>query len=215
MNFAEKPVLTGDLVTLRPVEVADAAGVLACDPETLRLTGSHGLDALTLEDAEKWYATRADHDDRIDLSVIERATGERAGEAVLNDLDARNRSCSFRIALRGPRFYGRGLGTEATRLIVDYAFGVAGVHRVGLEVFDFNPRARHVYEKIGFVHEGTMREALLWDGERVDCHVWGCWPGSGSGNRAAVRGAAAQPGGRRPASLPGQDVCLAALSTRG
>jgi RimJ/RimL family protein N-acetyltransferase len=55
---------------------------------------------------------------------------------------------------------------------VGHAFG-AGVNRVGLEVYDFNPRARHVYEKIGFVHEGTMRETLLWDGERVDVHMMG------------------------------------------
>lgn len=173
LSFADKPVLTGDLVMLRPVEAADASGLLALDAETVRLTGSHGLGAVTLADAEKWNATRTARDDRIDLSIIERASGEWAGEVVLNDLEVNNRSCSFRIALQGPRFYGRGLGTEATRLIVDYAFGTVGVHRIGLEVFDFNPRARHVYEKVGFVHEGTMREALLWDGEWVNTHVMG------------------------------------------
>jgi RimJ/RimL family protein N-acetyltransferase len=83
---------------------------------------------------------------------------------------ADNRSCSFRILLQGPRFFGRGLGTEATRLALDYAFGL-GVHRVELEVYDFNPRARRVYEKAGFRHEGTKREALLWDGSWVDAHV--------------------------------------------
>jgi RimJ/RimL family protein N-acetyltransferase len=173
MNFAEKPVLSGELVTLRPVEAGDAPAALALNPETLRLTGTHGWQDLTLADAEKWYATRADHDDRIDLSIIERGSGEWAGEVVLNDLDADNRSCGFRIALQGPRFYGRGLGTEATRLVVDYAFSVVGLHRIGLEVFDFNPRARHVYSKAGFVHEGTMRDALLWDGEWADTHVMG------------------------------------------
>jgi RimJ/RimL family protein N-acetyltransferase len=47
---------------------------------------------------------------------------------------------------------------------------VVGVYRVELEVFDFNPRARHVYEKVGFVHEGTKRDALRRDGEWTDCH---------------------------------------------
>jgi RimJ/RimL family protein N-acetyltransferase len=45
------------------------------------------------------------------------------------------------------------------------------VHRVELEVHAFNPRARHVYEKAGFVREGTKRQALLWDGEWVDTHL--------------------------------------------
>lgn len=176
LSFAQKPTLTGELVLLRPVAAADAAGLFAIDPESERLTGTVGMDNdpdWTLENVEKWYSTRAEHDDRIDLSIIERATGEWAGEVVLNELNVHNQSCGFRIVLQGPRFYGRGLGSEATRLVVDYAFGVVGIHRIELQVYAFNPRARHVYEKIGFVHEGTMREALLWDGEWVDCHLMG------------------------------------------
>jgi RimJ/RimL family protein N-acetyltransferase len=169
-NFAVKPTLTGKLVLLRPVRAADAAGLFDTGEETLRLTGSHHR-AATLAELADWYATRAAHDDRLDLSIIERATGEWAGEVVLNELNPDNESCGFRILLRGPRFYGRGLGTEASRLALEHAFGTVGVHRVELQVYDFNPRARHVYEKLGFVHEGTMRDALRWDGQWVDCHL--------------------------------------------
>jgi RimJ/RimL family protein N-acetyltransferase len=176
LSFAEKPVLTGRLVTLRPVLAEDAAGLFAMDDETGRLTGSPKKEDdpnWTLENLQRWYASRAEHDDRIDLSIIERATGAWAGEVVLNELNVGNESCGFRIALQGPRFYGRGLGTEATRLIIDYAFATVGVHRIELQVYDFNPRARHVYERVGFVHEGTMREALRWDGQWIDCHLMG------------------------------------------
>jgi RimJ/RimL family protein N-acetyltransferase len=176
LSFAEKPVLTGRLVTLRPVRAEDAAGLFAMDDETGRLTGSPRKEDdpnWTLENLQRWYGSRAEHDDRIDLSIIERATGAWAGEVVLNDLNVGNQSCGFRIALQGPRFYGRGLGTEATRLVIDYAFASVGLHRIELQVYDFNPRARHVYERVGFVHEGTMREALRWDGQWIDCHLMG------------------------------------------
>jgi RimJ/RimL family protein N-acetyltransferase len=176
LSFAEKPVLTGRLVTLRPVLAEDAAGLFAMDDETGRLTGSPKKEDdpnWTLENLQRWYASRAEHDDRIDLSIIERATGAWAGEVVLNELNVGNESCGFRIALQGPRFYGRGLGTEATRLIIGYAFATVGVHRIELQVYDFNPRARHVYERVGFVHEGTMREALRGDGQWIDCHLMG------------------------------------------
>jgi RimJ/RimL family protein N-acetyltransferase len=66
---------------------------------------------------------------------------------------------------------GRGLGTEATRLIVGYGFDQLGLHRIELEVYAFNPRARRAYEKVGFVAEGVLRDALWWDGEWVDAVV--------------------------------------------
>jgi RimJ/RimL family protein N-acetyltransferase len=197
-NFAAKPTLAGSLVLLRPVEAADAAELFAVDQETERLTGSRRDPGFTLDNLESWYASRAEHDDRIDLSIIERATGAWAGEVVLNELNPQNESCGFRILLQGPQFYGRGLGSEATQLVVDYAFDTVGVHRVELEVYDFNPRAMHVYEKIGFVHEGTKRDALLWDGVWVDCHCMALLEDDWRGARRAgktVRAASGQ-GGR-------------------
>lgn len=52
-------------------------------------------------------------------------------------------------------------------------FDVVRVHRIELQVYDFNPRARHVYENLGFVLEGTRRDALRWDGQWIDCHLMG------------------------------------------
>ncbi len=172
VTFASKPTLIGEQVILRPVTVDDADGLLELirDAEVARLTGTHTIGGDEQETCRRWYATRADHDDRIDLAIVERLGGEYLGEVVLKDLDPVNRSCGFRIALAGRRHFGKGYGTEATRLAVNHAFAV-GVHRVSLEVYDFNPRARHVYRKCGFVHEGTMRDALWWDGRWVDAHL--------------------------------------------
>ena len=51
-----------------------------------------------------------------------------------------------------------------------HAFEDQGLNRVELEVYDFNPRARHVYEKVGFVHEGVRRQALLFEDAWIDAH---------------------------------------------
>ncbi len=169
LSFAAKPTITGERVLLRPVEVADAAGLAALDREALRLTGTQRT--ASLEELQHWYGTRAGHTDRLDLSIIDRASGRWAGEVVLNDLDEANRSCGFRILLGGAEFRDRGLGTEASRLALGHAFEVVGVHRVELQVYAFNPRARHVYDKLGFTYEGTRRQALCWDGHWIDSHV--------------------------------------------
>ena len=144
------------------------------DPDVGRLTGSITSSAevgkaLPLAMAQEWYGSRGEQDDRLDLVVVDRADDRVVGEVVLNQWDEACRSVNFRTLI-GPAGRGRGLGTEATRLLLAHAFDALRLHRVSLEVFDFNPRARHVYEKVGFVHEGTRRDVLAFDGQWVDAH---------------------------------------------
>lgn len=56
-------------------------------------------------------------------------------------------------------------------MIVGYGFKRPGLHRISPEVCSFNPRARHVYDKIGFVAEGVLRDALRWDHRWIDATV--------------------------------------------
>lgn len=171
LQFTPKPTLVGPLVVARPGVADDAEGFMEVDVQAMRLTGTHRRHSP--EELRRWYGSRAEQTDRLDLAVVERATGEVAGEVVLNDLNPHNRSCGFRILLVAERFRGRGLGTDATRLVLGHAFRAVGLNRVELTVYDFNPRARHVYEKMGFRMEGTRRQALLWEGRWVDAHVMG------------------------------------------
>lgn len=171
VDFASKPTITGERVTLRPFVDADLACFRAAmaDPEVARLTGSppDGPDERQLR---SWYGSRNAQTDRLDLAVVDNATGDCVGEVVLNDWDRHNASCNFRtLFVAAGR--DRGLGTEATRLVVGYAFDTLGLHRVSLEVFAFNPRARRAYEKVGFVAEGVLRQVLRDTDGWVDATV--------------------------------------------
>lgn len=159
------PTLEGELVTLRPLTVADAPAMweMVQDPEGNDLTATDA--SFTYDEIVEWCASRADQDERLDLAVVERATGEFAGEAVLNEYDRAADEANFRIALRGPGWYGRGLGTEATRLIVRHGLGPVGLRRITLTVLARNPRARHVYERVGFEVTHTEEEGEEGDGE--------------------------------------------------
>lgn len=177
--FRDKPELDGELVRLRPFTDGDIAsmGPILADPAVLRLTGSVNTSAAASnapieldESTLAWYRGLAVRTDRLDLAIIDRVSGCCVGEAVLNELDAANDSCNFRI-LVGPDGRDRGLGTEAVRLIIDHAFRTTGLWRISLEVYSFNPRARRVYERAGFEPEGVLRDALRFDEARVDAVV--------------------------------------------
>ncbi|GAA4527093.1 GNAT family N-acetyltransferase [Amycolatopsis samaneae] len=163
-----QPELTGEKVVLTQLDESHLEDSWAAlrDQEVMRFTGTHAT--FTHEQIRRWNASRPGLTDRADWAILRAADRAYVGDAALTEIDADNASAGFRIALSAAAEFGRGYGTEATRLLLDYAFDVVGLHRVGLEVFDFNTRARRVYEKCGFTAEGVLREALRWDGEWHD-----------------------------------------------
>jgi len=171
------PILTGTGVRLRPLVAGDAEAMYASldDPETLRLTGTQS--SFTFEQVQRHCEHIERAEGRLDYAIeiageiAGEVAGQPIGEAVLNCVDDINRSASFRIAIWKNDDRNKGIGTETTRLLVRHGFETDGLNRIELEVYSFNPRARRVYENIGFRLEGTRRQALLWNGEAVDAHM--------------------------------------------
>ncbi|MEH7384526.1 GNAT family protein [Bacillus sp. JJ1521] len=167
VNLVHKPVLEGEKVVLRPFKEEDIPFIEEClkDPEVLKLTGSS-----TDFDRElifNWYNSRNKQTDRMDLAIVDQSRGNLVGEVVMNLYDEKNHSMNFRILI-GPRGRNRGLGTEATNLIIDYIFTNTTLNQLTLSVFSFNPRAKYVYEKVGFVLDSIDKNELEFDGKWID-----------------------------------------------
>lgn len=90
--------------------------------------------------------------------IIENEQGERQGYAILSGLTSVNRSiCLNRLVIAQP---GKGYGKVALRLIIKKVFEEFKAHRFWLDVFEYNHRAKHVYESVGFQTEGLLRDAV-------------------------------------------------------
>lgn len=165
--MATKPTLRGERITLRPFRPDDIDIYLALlqDPESRRLTGTQA--SFTREQIESWLQIIAEREGRVDLAIVPLGADELVGEVVLNQIDPDNRAANLRIGLRASAT-GQGYGSQAIRLMLAYAFEQLSLHRVSLDVLSFNPRAIHVYEKLGFRREGLLRDALLLDGVFYD-----------------------------------------------
>lgn len=121
---------------------------MLCDPEGRSLTATKS----TFTDVQiiEWLKTRATSNGRSDWAIFERSTGEFAGEIVLNEFDEKKNSMNLRIALRGPGWFGRGLGGEAIQLVLEHVFNQTKLAKITLEVLTENARAIGAYEKSGF-----------------------------------------------------------------
>ena len=164
-----EPRIKGSLVDLRFAMQSDLDSYFAFlqEPEMRRLTGTQGES--TREDIVNWIQKiSVPNEDRLDYMIILKETEDLLGEVVLNEIDAINRSANIRIALKGTEHRGKGYGTEAMLHMLRYGFETLKLHRIHLGVYAFNPRAIHVYEKIGFQREGIERDSLYQKGEFHD-----------------------------------------------
>jgi RimJ/RimL family protein N-acetyltransferase len=167
VNLGDKPVILGKKVILRPFKDEDFPYIEEClkDPEVIKLTGS--TSDFDRDSTMQWYSTRNEQTDRLDLAIVDRTHDILVGEIVVNLYDEKNHSMNFRILI-GPRGRNRGLGTEATDLMIDYVFRNTNLNQLTLSVYEFNPRAKNVYEKIGFVLESIDEKDLEFEGVWID-----------------------------------------------
>ncbi|WP_231637404.1 MULTISPECIES: GNAT family N-acetyltransferase [Bacillales] len=160
------PQIKGSNIDLRMARESDLEAYYAFlqDSEMNLLTGSQ--TEFTRETIEAWIRKISVVDEeRVDFIIILKETNELLGEVVLNEIDTTNRSANIRIGIQGAQHRGKGYGTEALVHMLRYGFETLKLHRIHLGVYAFNPRAIHVYEKLGFQREGVERDALYLDGK--------------------------------------------------
>lgn len=129
--------------------------------------------AMTDDEVQAWLAYLAARSGNGAVCWAVECDGELAGHASLLDVREGGRKARLAIGMYAPRFMGRGLGTEAIRLVLRHAFGTLGMHRVDLKVLDFNDRAIAAYRACGFVEEGRERESCWVDGRWHDDVIMG------------------------------------------
>lgn len=170
------PVMTivGEKVSLGPLrrDLIPVYQRWMNDPVTLRAYDT--LRPLTLEQVADWYDRQMQASDMVRFTVYERVTGQPIGKTALYDLDFRNRCAEFGILIGEASARGKGYGTEATQLMLDYAFTALGLHNVRLEALAFNEPALRAYRKAGFKEFGRRREVYWmggrwWDEVYMDC----------------------------------------------
>ncbi len=93
--------------------------------------------------------------------------GKIAGGIELTNIRWFNRKAEITIWIE-PDFRHKGLARKALEGIINLAFNQLNFHRLEAEVYDFNLAARNLFNKVGFVQEGALRQAKYMDGKYCD-----------------------------------------------
>lgn len=172
-DFIEK-FLTGERMKLRPVTEEDYEQFYAIE-------GAVGNQLLmnddipfppTKEDLLKFLNGVKEDQDANLFGIELTASGQFIGTIAVYGVNWKNSTCQIGVAL-GADFQGKGYGTEAMRLLVDFIFSYMHINKVKLQVFSYNEQAIASYKKCGFTHEGTLREELFRFGTFHDVHCMG------------------------------------------
>lgn len=138
------------------------------DPELIALLGAP-FRYINLDVDVKWYESyMGNRGKTVRFAITEDDSDEILGLVSLVSVDYMNQSAEFHIMIGESGNQGRGIGTFAVKSMLRHAFLNMNLQRVELSVLDTNERAKHVYEKCGFVYEGRKRKARYKDGKFVD-----------------------------------------------
>lgn len=118
-------------------------------------------------DAERKYLQSPEHDS-VGFAIVELETDEMIGTVSIEGINYNNRTGLLGIFIGKDEYRSNGYGTEAIRLILDFAFNYLNLNSIKLDVFSCNERAIKCYTKCGFKEAGKWRKSKYINGKYYD-----------------------------------------------
>ena len=162
--------LIGEQIYLRAASPADATPAYLSwinDPETTRglVTGTYPSN---LDSLRSYLESVSADGNSIMLAICLKSADQHIGNIKLDSFDKTAMTCELGIMIGDKDSWGKGIGSEVCRLVLNYAFEQLNQRKVSLTVYDNNPGAVRLYEKIGFQVEGRLRKHIYADGAYHD-----------------------------------------------
>ncbi|HCS76101.1 MAG TPA: N-acetyltransferase [Clostridiales bacterium] len=118
-----------------------------------------------------WYNTVKDRKDRADYTII--CNGEPAGIIGLLNIDKKNRKAEFYITLGDKKYKGKGIAIIASELLIRESFSSYNLNKLYLYTEVENLAAQRLFERVGFIKEGLLKEDLFYNDRKIDRFVYG------------------------------------------
>lgn len=170
------PRLVGTRIVLREYQKEDLESMRKwCnDAEVVDLLSDIFLYPQTVHSTEQYLNSVLEgKTEQKGFVIAHKDSDEYIGQIDLFKIDWKNRFAELGIVIGIKEYHGKGYGSEAIKLLLDFAFHRLNLHRIQLEVHDFNERAYQCYIKCGFQEEGRLRGNYFVNGQYHDTVLMG------------------------------------------
>ena len=167
-----RPFIIGDKIYLRALEKEDMELMAKWfnNPEIRHFFPAN--KPTTIEHWKNWFEKEEKNENSIYLGIAKQEDDKLIGYTNFIDINWSHRiTKEFGIIIGEKDDWNKGYGEEAIKLMLHYGFNSLNFHRIELGAMEYNERALHIYEKVGFKKEGTKREAWFIDGKWHDVIV--------------------------------------------
>ncbi|HBE80440.1 MAG TPA: N-acetyltransferase [Firmicutes bacterium] len=147
--------LIGSNIQLRPLQIRDLPRMVLWNRDAEIQTFVDCTLPDNLIHLERWYTENVP-ERHYQIFAIETRDGYLIGDMELDHICWTKREAELRIRIGEKEFWGKGFGSEAVRLILDYVFRIKNFGRIYLRVYSFNKRAIQCYIKNGFKPIGVL-----------------------------------------------------------
>lgn len=122
----------------------------------------------TVESHENWIKTMVETGKVVQMMIVLNEGDRPIGSVYVRDIDMEHKKAEYGIFIGEPDCLGKGYGTEAAELMIEYAFEFLGIHKLMLRVYAENERAIKSYEKAGFQKEAYLKDDVFVRGKYRD-----------------------------------------------
>ena len=168
--------IVGENIALGPLrrEVMTTLDFQWANDFAVTLMGGHPPGPVTAEQVVAHYESVLQRHGELWFLIYERATWRPIGVTFFSDMQRVYQRAEFNISIGVKECWGRGYGTETTRLMLRYAFDTLGFNMIWLRVLSVNERAIRAYIRAGFREAGRLREAQWIGQQAVDVVYMDC-----------------------------------------
>ena len=169
------PFLEGQRIILRPLSVKDISSTYHSwlnDPEVNRFN-SHAIFPYTKGELLLYVKSVSRDRSKVILAIIDRKTDKHIGNVALQSIDWVGRSAELAILIGEKTQWGKGIGVEVGKLIVNYGFNRLGLHRIWCGTSSDNIGMQKIAERTGMKREGVRRDAMFKNGRWVNIIEYG------------------------------------------